>query len=212
MTSGGGPNGRSVALYSGGLDSWIIAHFYKPDVLLYVDLGSRYTAAERRDLAAPPGLEDRIATAPLHLGWWERGDAVIPGRNAHLVLTAAHYGDTIFIGSTGEDPGADNTSLFRGRMNALLACLYGAGQAWLPEGRLVTVRAPFEAMTKAAMVSVYLRDGGDPAPLVETSLSCYDPRRRSHGARRHCGRCNACHRKAHALNANGIDPGYRVYK
>ena len=43
---------KKVLLYSGGMDSWLISHLWKPDVKLYIDTGSSYAAEERRRL--PP--------------------------------------------------------------------------------------------------------------------------------------------------------------
>jgi len=41
---------RSVLLFSGGMDSYAARMLYEPDVLLYVDAGTRYAHAELRRL------------------------------------------------------------------------------------------------------------------------------------------------------------------
>ena len=85
---------KKVLLYSGGLDSFCLAQIAKPDVLIYIDLESRYTKAELKHLSVPKDCEDTpLVHETLSLGRFEREqDLIIPARNAFMVLLAAQYG------------------------------------------------------------------------------------------------------------------------
>lgn len=193
----------SVLLYSGGLDSYCAAHLYQPDVLLMVDTGSSYDAAERAMSSPPPGLEDRVTYASFSdLGAFERpGDLILPGRNAHLVLLAANYADTIYLGATAGDRVKDKDEGFAARMNDLLAYLYQP-QWWLKDGRNVRLELPIKDKTKSELVAAYLETGGEPAALVRRTYSCYYPK----ADHEPCGYCKPCVRRYVALLVNGVDP------
>ena len=40
---------KKVLLYSGGMDSWLIDKIWKPDVKLYVDMGTKYSQPQIRN-------------------------------------------------------------------------------------------------------------------------------------------------------------------
>ena len=44
------PTGKTVLLFSGGMDSMIFDHLLKPDVLLYLPTGSKYEYIETKKL------------------------------------------------------------------------------------------------------------------------------------------------------------------
>ena len=81
--------GSTVILYSGGMDSLMIDYLLKPDVLLNISMNSAYDARERESF---PDKEIIYLDNVIDLGRYERDDAIIPNRNAHLVLLASHYG------------------------------------------------------------------------------------------------------------------------
>jgi nitrogenase molybdenum-iron protein alpha/beta subunit len=106
--------GKTVLLYSGGMDSLIIDHIMRPDVLLNISMNSNYDKRERMSME----FDDRMVFLDdvLNLGQYERDDAIIPNRNAHLVLLASHYGETILLGSVSGDRSFDKDEKFYMRM------------------------------------------------------------------------------------------------
>ncbi len=192
----------SVLLYSGGLDSYALAHILQPDTLLHVNMGTAYGQLETRRLAIPAGWRGQLAFVDLPLVQWERPDAIIPGRNAHLVLCAANHGDEIWLAATAGDRVTDKDEVFAERMNDLLAHLFQP-QWWLPEGRNVRLSLPAKEWTKQQLVAEYLAAGGDPVAIAYDTVSCYTPRDGDH-----CGACKPCARKWVALKVNSVEPGY----
>ena len=128
--------GKSVLLYSGGMDSLMINALLKPDILLNVNMNSTYDARERKtfpDLVSE--FEELIyLDKELDLGIYERDDAIVPNRNAHLVLLASHYGETIWLGSVGGDRSFDKDQAFYGHMETLLNHMWQE-QHWTEESQ-----------------------------------------------------------------------------
>lgn len=194
------PVGKTVLLYSGGVDSYALAALYRPDVLLHVDVGTTYGNVEMERLAVPQGLHNRLQQVQLpHLGQFEVQDRVLPGRNAHLVLLAAHYGDTIMTGAMKDDRVGDQQVEFMVAMNEVLAQLYRP-QFWLPEGRNVVLQMPAVHLTKSELVGDYVAAGHDAEALVRDTFSCYYPLEGQP-----CHNCPPCRARLQAFRANGID-------
>lgn len=193
----------TVLLYSGGLDSYCAAVTLQPDVLLAVDTGTHYGTAELAAMQTPPGMEDRLTVAEFRdLAQWERpDDLILPARNAHLVLLAANYGDTIYLGATAGDRVTDKNQGFADRMNNLLAHLYQP-QWWLPEGRDVRVELPLKDLSKREIVAQALSHGATRDELVTRTFSCYHPTPTGHP----CAACKPCIRRYIALLVNGCTP------
>lgn len=183
-----------VILYSGGMDSYILAHLYPKARLLYVDVGSQYAAKEMAHLTSPDG---RTVSVDRHidLGDWERTDAIIPGRNAFLVLVASQYGSDIMLGATAGDQSRDKDEKWAALMGQLMAYMY-SGKHFQP-ARDMRVLLPIKDTTKAQLVATYMARGGKHRPLLDT-ISCYDP------VHLQCGRCKSCLRKWVAMEFNGI--------
>ena len=198
----------TVLLYSGGLDSYSLAKIINPDVLLHVTMGTTYGQVENTNLRQPAGTTGQLVRAALDLSHWERSDKIIPGRNAHLVLLAANYGDKIILGATAGDRVTDKDQEFAYRINDLLQHIYKP-QWWLPEGRTPTLHLPAKQWTKRELVMRYIAACGDPDDLVNNSISCY--RARTHQeTTTHCGNCKPCARKWVALTLNGVTPNYNA--
>ena len=196
--------GKSVLLFSGGMDSLIINSLLKPDILLNVSMNSTYDDRERETF---PNLisefEDLIyLDRELDLGRYERDDAIVPNRNAHLVLLASHYGETIWLGSVSGDRSFDKDEIFYNHMETLLNHMWQK-QHWTEERRF-TVSSPFKDRTKTDLVEEYLEKGGQPQYLLD-SYSCYE------GEELHCGQCKACFRKWVALENNAVDHNRDTY-
>lgn len=180
-----------VLLYSGGMDSWLIAHLWKPDVKLYIDTGTAYAEEEKRRLPPDAVMEH------LDLARFERGDKIIPLRNLHFVMLAANYGDEIMLGATYGDRVLDKSMAFAEKASDMLSYLYGA-QHWTP-GRKIRVCVDYKRYTKAELLKMYLEPGGDLETAFRESFSCYEP-----GADgRECWHCKPCARKTIAFLLNG---------
>lgn len=195
------PRGKSVLLYSGGMDSLCFSYLCKPNVLLAVPTGAKYTSREQRCLQELADRDYFFGAAFVHLpnvldlSRYERDDLIVPNRNAHLILLASHYGETIWLGSVAGDRSCDKDEGFYARMDLLLDHMWQP-QHWT-ERRSFTVESPFKTITKTALVREYLRHGG-PAEALLVSYSCYE------GEDDHCGVCKPCARKRVALENNGI--------
>jgi 7-cyano-7-deazaguanine synthase in queuosine biosynthesis len=195
------PTGSSVLLYSGGLDSYILAALFHPDTLLHVNLHGRYGDTETVALRAPASAPPVIQTA-LNLGQWEDHETLIlPGRNAILCIAAANYGDRIWLGATAGDRTKDKDPIFASEINGLLSYMF-SDQWWLKDGRDVRVELPIKSFTKRELVAKYVHEGLDTHALVYDTFSCYAP---DHDGVE-CGTCKPCVRKWVALVVNGVEP------
>lgn len=197
--------GTSVALYSGGVDSYCMAYLCEPEILLHVLMAGRYGLQERTALETPPGMEPRLECVDLSdLGLFELANSkVIPGRNAALALVASNYSDEILMGSVDSSTGHDKDEGFAARMNGLFDWMYQPAR-WLPEGRKVRLRLPLYGLTKTQLVGQVLARGHDGQELADRTFSCYEP-----SGVHPCGRCPPCGRKWMAFSVYGIEVGYR---
>ena len=100
---------KTVLLFSGGMDSLMINHIKQPDVLLNISMNSNYDRTERATFDSIGIDESKLINMDgvIDLGRFERDDAIIPNRNAHLILLASHYGETILLGSVSGDRSYD---------------------------------------------------------------------------------------------------------
>jgi 7-cyano-7-deazaguanine synthase len=185
-----------VLLLSGGMDSLALDLLWKPDVRLYVDMGTRYAAAERRALSR---LDLAIQTVMLPLDRFELPDGIIPLRNLMLCAIAAQFGDSIALAATAGDRVLDKSEPFAWLTSELLSYLWKR-QHWT-DGKSVHVALPTKSLSKRELVKRYIDEGGDPLWLAERSLSCYEPSRDDTP----CGICKPCLRKWVAFAANGIE-------
>ena len=190
---------KTVLLYSGGMDSLMIDYLLEPNVLLNISMHSAYDKRERESF---PDKEILYLDDVINLGRYERDDAIVPNRNAHLVLFASHYGETIWLGSVSGDRSFDKDEIFYHHMETLLNHMWQA-QHWTEERRF-TVSSPFKDRTKTDLVEEYLEKGGQPQYLLD-SYSCYE------GEEQHCGQCKACFRKWVALENNTVEHNRDTY-
>lgn len=197
-----GPLNQSVLLYSGGMDSLMYAHLMPASVRLYVTSNTPYTDAEtecikrleaERESTIPGRL---ISFTSLDLSRFERDDAIVPNRNAHLVLLASNYGEDIRLASVYGDRSADKDEMFCVHMTNLLDHMWKE-QHWTAQRRF-RVSMPYKEHTKTQLVAEYLKRGGTPKSLF-TSYSCY------RGFSKACGVCKPCFRKRVALELNGLE-------
>ena len=196
--------GKTVLLFSGGQDSLIINYIMKPDVLLNISMNSNYDKTERATFDSIGIDSDKLVNLDevMNLGMFERDDAIIPNRNAHLTLLASHFGETIWLGSVHGDRSFDKDEKFYTRMEDLLNHMW-QDQHWT-EKRTFSISSPFKDRTKTDLVEEYLDRKGNPIYLYN-SYSCYE------GKEQHCGQCKACFRKWVSMENNGLNTkGYWI--
>lgn len=195
--------GKRVVLYSGGLDSFCLAHYIKPDVLLYFDAGLPEQQMERRriqdlidahGLPAPVYFDDRFHLAPYKLP-----SEAMPFRNLFFVAAAFTYGDKIYLGKTACCRHLDKTSTFAAKMLDVLKYVSQISDD-NPPGLVadnMEILLPFDMRTKSQFLGEYLSSGGNIEHLMMTR-SCY------RADERECGRCAPCVRKAIAFVNNDL--------
>jgi len=195
------PKNKTVLLFSGGMDSLIFNHLLEPDILLCVPHGNKY---EKREIKSLYNLvnkkiikKDKMRIDDrLYLGDFERDDAIIPNRNLYFITLAAHYGETIYLGSVYGDRSLDKSKKFFSKCENIFNYLYQE-QHWCNE-RKFKIGSPYKDITKTELVKMYLDKGGKASHLKE-SYSCYK------GDKSPCMKCKPCFRKWTALKNNGID-------
>lgn len=193
---------KSVLLFSGGMDSVMFDLLLKPDILLYVPMGSDYEDIESEKIRelGESGVFDTgkliVLDKELNLEKFERDDLIVPNRNAHLVLMASHFGETIYLGSVYGDRSFDKDKTFYKLMENLLNHMWEE-QHWT-EKRTFSVTSPYKDTTKTELIKEYVAAGGKVQSILD-SYSCYK------GNEQACGICKPCVRKAVSLICNEIE-------
>lgn len=201
-----------ILLFSGGSDSVLISHLYKPDYLVYCDLGGQYSKEEIKKIKEGPfGSDPRLKILDFSfLGKYERkSDLILPLRNMYLPMFICNefpedeYGDLdICLGATAGDRVLDKSPEFVEKFNDIINYLYSP-QHWIPEGRHVRLNIDYKKYTKNEMLKLYKDQGGDIQKLFYESFSCYNP---VDGHECWCkdGICKPCFRKYVAYKLNGV--------
>lgn len=182
---------KKVLLYSGGMDSFIIGHLWKPDVKLYIDYGTEQTKEERKRLPADVVIKE------IDLADYIENDGIntIPLRNLLFATVAINYGDVVAIGGVRGDLHYDKTKEFCRATTDLFNSVLTKERS----GRRVEVVVPYADYTKEQLVGMYLANGGDVRELQAESWSCHHPR-----GGKPCGECSPCKRRNEAIkNAIG---------
>ena len=192
--------GKSVLLFSGGMDSLMMGLLIRPDVWLYLPHGEQYEERETQCIAQlvhHPLLKgiNFQSCVSLNLHRFERDDAIIPGRNLYFLLLAANWGERLYFASVYGDRSLDKSPEFFSKTEEILNLLY-QDQHWC-EGRTFQILAPYKNHTKTELVGEYLREGY-PVELLLESYSCYE------GRKQPCGWCKPCFRKWVALKNNDV--------
>jgi 7-cyano-7-deazaguanine synthase in queuosine biosynthesis len=182
-----------ILLYSAGLDSQPAWHYLGKPPAVYFDIRHKYRAQEIatvQELSQRCGI-DLTVSREIDLSRWEPADdPIIPLRNIHLALHAAHRADVIWcVGVKGDHTHDKSPDAFR-RISAFLSDF---------AGRPIRVDSPFWDMTKTDIVRWYLNEGLPLDDLLAT-FSCLSPG----AAMVHCGACPSCLRRWIALANNGL--------
>lgn len=185
---------KKVLLYSGGMDSWLIDKLYKPDIKLFVDIGTPSAKAERKKLP-----KDVIVVDFQNLAQFERKeDFILPLRNLYLIALATNYGDEICLGANATDATLDKTTEFAEKLSDLLTYMYGE-QKWTHE-RHIKVNVDYRNFTKAQLLDAYLEQGGSVTEAYFKTFSCFTPDEDG----TECHNCRACFLKFMAFVDNGF--------
>lgn len=190
---------KKVLLYSGGMDSWLIDKIWKPDMKVYVNMHTRYSAEEIKRIQE---TEKDVTIVDFPLGQWERTDAIIPLRNLYLTMVICNITGSedveICLGATAGDRVLDKSPKFVEMTNDLLNYLYQP-QHWIPEGKKVKLNIDFKAKTKTELIRMFVENGGDILDAFERSFSCYNPQDGEE-----CWSCKPCFRKFVSFALNGF--------
>ena len=180
-----------VSLVS-GMDSLITWYALEKPLALYFNLGHRYNSKEEETVkdVITRRFGTLVTLNSLKLGQFEEPDACIPGRNVHLALMAAHYGDEIYLTvQKGETNIPDRTP-----------------EAFEVMTKAVQIVGPNKVVknlwwdhTKAQMINWYLEQDFPVEDLLDIS-TCY-----SQSPELYCSACPACFRKFIALEFCGVD-------
>lgn len=200
--------GRSVLLYSGGLDSFILLRLLQPHRALRISIGSKYDQIEQERCREIQRNQwhldvDYLEDDRLHLGDLERTDALIPMRNAFFAMIASFYGDNIILGATVGDNSRDKEPLGFFTMSTMLTYL-ARDPHYKDPNRTVQVIAPAKHITKAQLLAAYIKDGQN-LELLKYTISCYTPIKN-----KPCGNCKSCVRRWAAFAFNGL-PDFESY-
>jgi len=187
---------KSVLLFSGGMDCLCVNQIYNPDILLHIKYGGKYGEMETETInkLVKIGAISKEKLVTIDIGDWlgsrERDDLIIPNRNAHFILLASEYGNSIWLASVSGDRSKDKDPDFYQAMEKLLDHMWEE-QHWC-EKRIFKVTSPIKHLTKTELIEKYFQYGGSENWLLE-SYSCYS------GGEVPCGKCKPCLRKAIAL-------------
>ena len=183
---------KKVLLYSGGMDSWLIDKLWKPDVKLFIDVGTPSSKEERKRL--PPD----VIVRELDLSDFELPEAnyLLPLRNLFFVELASYYGDEICLGATGTSTHYDKTDKFCDLSAELINYLFSE----IYPDKKVHIVMPYRGKHKEEILKEYLDQGGDIKYAWDNTFSCYNPK-----DGKMCGECSSCRKRIEAFRKNGFD-------
>lgn len=191
---------KQVLLFSGGFDSMLQEWLIQPDVLLYVDMKTKYSQREIEHLATlPKTYQDRLVIKEVPLGEYERDNSYLPYRNLILGTIGMQYGQHVYFGFNLFDDAPDKDRKFIRQMNKMFKhlnknCVWDMD--W--DNTNFGFYAPFQSKTKTQMVKMCL-EAGMSVERIQNTRSCY-----SGESVIGCGKCRVCLHKAVALLNNGI--------
>ena len=201
---------KKVLLYSGGMDSYIINALWKPDVRLFVNVGTPAAAIEEARVKeqVKAGLIGEVKFETFNLGKYEdKKTFALPLRNMFLIALASYYGDVVVLGSTAEDVFLDGSERF---MRSMEFALKIAWQTQLGiDGKTVKVDTAFKELDKRNLVNLYASLGDKRKRLYDlaiNTMSCYQPE--YFGVAddyMECMNCMSCLRKYASLVAEGYE-------
>lgn len=191
---------KTVLLFSGGLDSYLVYKLFNPDVLLYVACNHKYQSRELRAIKDLNLNKKIIVDYSLDLEKWERVDAIVPLRNLLFSAVASRYGDVIWMGALAGEINWDKSKQFMALAGLTMSHCYN--QSYWNEGRVVYVESPVVHLTKTQLLAQACKVG-IPVNEFSKTVSCYH----KDGF---CGECSSCFKRWIACTLNGIVEKYKV--
>jgi len=183
---------KTVLLYSSGMDSFICNYLYKPDILLYIRVGSKYEEKELRiinEFLNDFKLHHKFKMVNLSfLKDYELDNAHIPLRNLLFLEIASFYGDTVMMGALRGETSKDKTKKFRFLTEQLLSYCWD-DKLGLGTKKKIKILFPLKNMTKTKALKLFIKKGGCIADLKQYTVSCYSPQFDA------CGNCMSCFRR-----------------
>ena len=173
---------KSVLLYSGGMDSWLIDKLVKPDVKLFFDIGTDQNQQEKKR------LDQDIIIKKIALDEYVQDDNLltIPLRNLIFLSIAINYGDTIILGTTADDLHYDKKKEFISEVEKLFNSVLTKELV----SKKIKIEIPFQDKSKKEILAEYLTKGGDIEKAYKESFSCHYPKHN-----KECGKCTPCIKK-----------------
>lgn len=152
---------QKVLLYSGGVDSWFINQIWKPDIKLYIDLGTDYGKEEIELLKQN---EPDVQIIDLDLSKFEMENKIIPLRNLYLIMMACNFTKDedveICLGATVGDRNYDKNLPFLQKTEDLLNYIYSPNDKAIYDKKIKVV-TEFKNKSKTDLLNIYLKQGGD---------------------------------------------------
>lgn len=193
---------KTVLLYSGGMDSWLISKIVNPDIKLFFDLNTASSNAEKQRLSSDVVIDKTLRG----LGDLERSDGsfILPLRNLYFITRAAEYGDRIILGTNQTDAHNDKTYEFAQKLEDVLNYYYGPSIDGLSEIKDIVVDFSFKKYSRKDLCRLYLESGGTVEQAINDSFSCYTPVEDGEKLLE-CHNCKACFNKMMGFYVNGVD-------
>lgn len=152
---------KKILLYSGGVDSWLINQIWKPDIKLYVDLGTDYG---KEEINLFKKNNEEVIIVPFNLSQWELKDKFIPLRNLYLIMIACNITNfedvEICLGATVADMSYDKSMTFLINTENLLNYIY-TPYSNQPHSKKIKINKEFKNKSKTQLLEIYLKNGGN---------------------------------------------------
>lgn len=192
---------KKVLLYSGGVDSWLIAQIEKPDVKLFFDIGTDSCKGEIKKLPSDVIIDNTLKG----LGTLERkGNFIVPLRNLYFIARATDYGEHIILGTNKTDIHNDKLQPFAEKTQDLLNFYYGPSLDGFSERKDIFVDFGYKKYNRAELCKLYLDQGGSVEKAIKESFSCYTPVIEGDKVTE-CHNCRPCFRKMMGFFVNNVD-------
>jgi 7-cyano-7-deazaguanine synthase in queuosine biosynthesis len=184
------------------MDSYVMNYLIKPDVLLYVKVGSSYEIKELKkiyEFVKDKHIENKLIVSDLSfLNQFALSNAHVPLRNLYFIQQASLYGDEIYLGALKGEISKDKSAYFRKTTEELLSYCWN-DTLMLDKQKTIKVIFPFAKLTKTQMLKQYIQKNGSIEDLVKYTISCYDEQEGF------CGECMSCFRRYVAEVNNGLE-------
>lgn len=189
---------KTVLLYSGGVDSWLISKIIKPDIKLFFNLNTPSCKGEIERLDKDVVIDNTLSGfASLE----KKDNFIIPLRNMYFIARAAEYGNHIILGTNKTDIHNDKLQPFADKMQDILNYYYGKSLDGFCEDRDIKVDFSFKKYNRAELCKLYLDNGGSVEEALNESFSCYTPIENNNKIIE-CHNCRPCFRKMMGFYVN----------